>query len=185
MSNYTQTTDFSAKDNLASGDSEKKILGADVDAEFTAISTAITSKGDATTTIIPPNTQMFFIASAAPSGWTIVDTHNDKVIVLKNTSNVNSSAGTTGGNWSIGNTQLTLNAPNHTHSFSANTGNYGSTSAGALSGSGWIVHNQNHYHSVSGTTGAGGASAITKTGSMVNGTWRPAYVETIVCSKNA
>lgn len=185
MSNYTQTTDFSAKDNLASGDSEKKILGADIDAEFSAIATAITSKGDATDTIIPANTRMLFIASSAPSGWTIVDTYDDKVIVLKNTSNVNSSAGTTGGNWSIGNTQLTLNAPNHTHSFSANTSNYGSTSAGALSGSGWIVHNQNHYHSVSGNTGNPTATTVTKTGTMVNGNWRPAYVETIVCSKNA
>lgn len=46
MSNYTQTTDFSAKDALATGDPNKKIQGADVDTELDAISTAIASKAD-------------------------------------------------------------------------------------------------------------------------------------------
>jgi hypothetical protein len=46
MSDYTQITDFSAKDNLSSGDPEKLILGSDVDGEFSAIATAISSKYD-------------------------------------------------------------------------------------------------------------------------------------------
>jgi len=46
VSDYTQITDFSAKDALASGDANKKILGSDVDAELAAISTAIATKGD-------------------------------------------------------------------------------------------------------------------------------------------
>lgn len=46
MSNYTQTTDFSAKDSLASGDANKIITGASVDVEFAAISTAIATKAD-------------------------------------------------------------------------------------------------------------------------------------------
>jgi len=46
VSNYTQITDFSAKDALASGDANKKILGSDMDAELAAISTAIATKGD-------------------------------------------------------------------------------------------------------------------------------------------
>lgn len=44
MSDYSQTTDFSAKDSLTTGDPEKVILGADVDVELSAISTAIASK---------------------------------------------------------------------------------------------------------------------------------------------
>lgn len=48
MSDYTQITDFSAKDNLSSGDAEKIVLGADFDAEFAAIATAIASKVDTT-----------------------------------------------------------------------------------------------------------------------------------------
>ena len=44
MSNYTQTTDFSAKDNLASGNANKVIKGSDFDTEFSAIATAIATK---------------------------------------------------------------------------------------------------------------------------------------------
>lgn len=46
MADYTQITDFSAKDALTTGDPEKIILGADLDAELSAISTAIASKYD-------------------------------------------------------------------------------------------------------------------------------------------
>jgi hypothetical protein len=46
MADYTQITDFSAKDALPTGNSEKVILGADVDGELSAIATAIASKYD-------------------------------------------------------------------------------------------------------------------------------------------
>ena len=46
MSNYTPITDFSAKDALATGNPSKLILGSEVDAEFAAIQTAISSKLD-------------------------------------------------------------------------------------------------------------------------------------------
>jgi hypothetical protein len=46
VSDYTKTTDFAAKDSLSSGDPEKIILGADLDAEFEALETAIASKAD-------------------------------------------------------------------------------------------------------------------------------------------
>ena len=46
MSNYTPVNDFSAKDAFASGNPSKLILGADIDAETSAIQTAIASKYD-------------------------------------------------------------------------------------------------------------------------------------------
>ena len=46
MSNYTKTTDFSAKDALASGDPLKLAVGAEVDAEFDAIVVAVATKED-------------------------------------------------------------------------------------------------------------------------------------------
>lgn len=46
MADYTQTTDFSAKDNLPTGNASKVIKGSDVDAELAAISTAIGSKAE-------------------------------------------------------------------------------------------------------------------------------------------
>lgn len=46
MSNYTKTTNFTAKDTLASGDSNKIVRGSEFDTEFNAISSAISSKAD-------------------------------------------------------------------------------------------------------------------------------------------
>ncbi len=46
MSNYTQITNFTAKDVLASGDPLKIIKGSDVDAEFAAIAKAIETKAN-------------------------------------------------------------------------------------------------------------------------------------------
>jgi len=46
MSNYTKTTNFTAKDSLPSGDSGKVIRGSEFDTEFNAISAAIASKAN-------------------------------------------------------------------------------------------------------------------------------------------
>jgi len=46
MSNYTKTTNFTAKDSLPSGDSGKVIRGSEFDTEFNAISTAVATKAD-------------------------------------------------------------------------------------------------------------------------------------------
>lgn len=46
MSDYTYSANLAAKDNLASGDTNKKILGATLETEFEAVETAIASKVD-------------------------------------------------------------------------------------------------------------------------------------------
>lgn len=46
MSDYSVTTDFSAKDALSTGDPEKLILGSDFDTEFDAIAVAVATKYD-------------------------------------------------------------------------------------------------------------------------------------------
>lgn len=46
MSNYTKTTNFTAKDSLASGDTNKIVRGSEIDTEFTNIATAVSSKAD-------------------------------------------------------------------------------------------------------------------------------------------
>ena len=50
MANYTKTTNFAAKDSLASGNASKVVKGSEIDAEFTAIQTAIATKADGTFT---------------------------------------------------------------------------------------------------------------------------------------
>lgn len=46
MSNYTKTTNFTAKDSLTTGDSNKIVRGSEFDTEFNAISAAIATKAD-------------------------------------------------------------------------------------------------------------------------------------------
>ena len=46
MSTYTKTTNFTAKDNLTSGDPAKVIKGSEFDTEFNSIETAVNSKAD-------------------------------------------------------------------------------------------------------------------------------------------
>ena len=46
MSNYTKTTNFTAKDNLPTGNPAKIIKGADFDIEFDALVTAVNSKAN-------------------------------------------------------------------------------------------------------------------------------------------
>lgn len=46
MANYVKSTNFTAKDSLPSGNSGKIIKGAEIDTEFTAIASAISSKAD-------------------------------------------------------------------------------------------------------------------------------------------
>jgi hypothetical protein len=50
MANYTKTTNFAAKDSLASGNASKVVKGTEIDTEFTNIQTAILTKADGTFT---------------------------------------------------------------------------------------------------------------------------------------
>lgn len=46
MANYTKATNFAAKDSLPSGNSGKIVKGTEIDTEFTAIASAVSSKAD-------------------------------------------------------------------------------------------------------------------------------------------
>ena len=46
MSNYTKTTNFTAKDTLPTGNPAKIIKGSDFDTEFDALVTAVASKAN-------------------------------------------------------------------------------------------------------------------------------------------
>lgn len=52
MSNYSKLTNFTAKDSLPSGDANKIIKGSEIDAEFVAISSAITSKANSASPVL-------------------------------------------------------------------------------------------------------------------------------------
>ena len=52
MSNYSKLTNFTAKDSLPTGDSNKIIKGTEIDAEFVAIAAAITSKANSASSVL-------------------------------------------------------------------------------------------------------------------------------------
>jgi hypothetical protein len=57
MSNYTKSTNFTAKDTLLAGDPNKIIKGLDFDTEFDALQTAVNSKADAANALLTGTTQ--------------------------------------------------------------------------------------------------------------------------------
>jgi hypothetical protein len=65
MSNYTKSTDFAAKDSLASGNASKIVKGTEIDTEFNNIATAVATKAD----LASPT---FTGTPALPSGTTAV-----------------------------------------------------------------------------------------------------------------
>jgi hypothetical protein len=74
VSNYSQSTFFAPKDNLATGNPNKIIYGSDIDAELSAISTAIATKAEsldltATTTDIIPDVDNNNDIGSATKRW--------------------------------------------------------------------------------------------------------------------
>ena len=227
MANYTRTQNFTVKDSLDTGDAEKIISGADMDGELNAIATAIATKTESS---FESGTKMVFVGTAAPTGWTLVTTYDDRVLVVQN-----SATESTAGNWTISGTELTLassgNLPNHTHTLShthsignhvhainnhthsagnykitltnginvGGGGQYGSnTSSIDVSGNSGNPNSlPNTDNPASGNTGNANTnttsnpsseslsvSTVVNGGTMVNGNYRPAYVNTFICSKN-
>ena len=198
MSNYTRVENFTAKDSLESGDAEKIISGADIDSEFNAIATAIATKED-TGGVIPSGTKMLFVTSSAPTGWTLVTTYDDVVPIIQNAASI-----ATGGNWTIGTSTLqgastshthnynhTHGIGNHVHAINNHTHSDGNYSIDVSGNSGNPNNLPNTDNPASGntsnpnsaTTGST-TSNVVLSGNAVDGNWRPAYLNTVICSKN-
>ena len=83
MSNYTKSTDFAAKDALASGNAGKIVKGTEIDTEFNNIATAVATKADTasptftgtvtipTATITTANVSTLTATSATISGGSV------------------------------------------------------------------------------------------------------------------
>jgi len=72
MSNYTKATNFASKDSLSTGNALKIIKGTEIDTEFNAISTAISSKKDSTDSDLPSqsgNSGKFLTTDGSSASW--------------------------------------------------------------------------------------------------------------------
>lgn len=85
MTDYTQATNFTAKDNLTTGDANKRIMGSTVDAELALISAAIASKANTSGVVAVTGgtfTGNVTVAKASGSTTLAVDAADDAVLVL-------------------------------------------------------------------------------------------------------
>jgi len=80
MSDYTKATNFTLKDDLTTGDPGKVIKGSEIDAEYTAIASAVASKADLNsptftgTPTLPSGTIATTVADTADSSTKIATT---------------------------------------------------------------------------------------------------------------
>jgi hypothetical protein len=145
-------------------------------------------------TIIPTGSKVIFAQASAPTGWTQDASMNDRVLRV-----VSGAGGAQGGSWVISGLSsaayaLTINdIPAHGHPYqhkggietSSDSGSTGGILTGTLGG----TYTAPAYsgppddatgHAIGGT-GGGAAHAHSLSH---DGSWRPAYVDVIVCTKN-
>ena len=149
---------------------------------------AVYDKIEALSTPIPSGTKMLFYQDTAPSGWTIDNTLDDKLVYITKGSAASGQTG--GGVHSSG----TWTQPNHTHSTPDHTltvdeipsHRHGIGSTVAAASVGGTVNNASASLSYYSTyTGGGKAHNHGSTGDGASAnTWRPAAYNFIVCSKN-
>lgn len=137
----------------------------------------------------PAGTKMLFYQDTAPTGWTIQNTLNDKLVFITKGSVAGGQTGgavhstgswtITGFGGSVDGHALTIAelAPhNHTTDAAGNVGPHGEYTpyaAGYVAGS------------VTGTTGSGAAHVHTISSALTqNGAWRPAAYNCIICAKD-
>jgi hypothetical protein len=145
----------------------------------------ITNNGAINVQFFPSGTVLPFIQAAAPTGWVQIVGLNDQVL---RTTNGAGAGG--GGSWTISGLSAATSVaghalnqgeiPSHTHNVSAVTSTGGTV--GFNSGNSIFLGQ----FAITSDGGTGGNAAHThgaNTSVSADGTWRPAYVNTIVCSK--
>ena len=137
------------------------------------------------TAVIPTGTKMLFYADVAPTGWTIDNTLNDKVVFVTSGSAAGGEVG--GGAHSTG----TWTQPSHTHTGPSHTHTVthsGWTAVGTAGASGVLaVHGADPslaaVHRASAAIASGASGTAASGASATAATWRPAAYCCIVCAK--
>jgi len=143
----------------------------------------------------PAGTKMLFYQDTAPTGWTIDDTLNDKLVFITKGS---AAGGQTGGgvhstgSWTVsglsGNTgyyTLTISdIPSHSHVIdpASEYGPYGDFSVGSSGGGKGLLSGYGPLSTA--VAGGGGGHRHTASSITHDGTWRPAAYNCIICTKD-
>lgn len=123
MANYTKINNFTAKDSLASGNANKRVRGTEFDAEFNAISVAISTKSEFVAGMI-----MMWSGSivSIPVGFALCDgtsgtpdLRNRFVVGAGSTYAVNATGGSTNATLVSHTHTATVTDPGHNHTVTA------------------------------------------------------------------
>jgi hypothetical protein len=137
---------------------------------------------------IPPGTKMLFYQDTAPTGWTIDNTLNDKLVFITKGSAAGGQTG--GGAHSTGSWTISgLTGPSHTHTGPSHTHSVPRDGWGEqLNTVGGRLRTGNVDEATGdNTTGAGGTGETGAAGTGTvssNATWRPAAYNCIICSRD-
>jgi hypothetical protein len=132
---------------------------------------------------IPAGTRMMFVQNTVPTGWTFDSSLNDRVVLV---TNILGSGGTSGGDWDITGLSADPHAldiseiPSHQHDIFGGGG-----------GDENVTYNFNGPDGSASHSGVGGRPTELAGGGVSHshavssdGTWRPNYVNVIICTKN-
>ena len=194
MSNYTKATNFASKDALSTGNPAKVIKGTEIDAEYTAIASAISSKADSnsptftgtplaptasagtsTTQIASTAFVATAVAGAIPSGGIIIWSGSSASIpsgwVLCNGSNSTPDLRDrfvvgAGSTYSVGGTGGSANAITVSHTHTATTASDGTHNHDVVGtkSDGYTIYGADKFYTVSSSGPAQYVDTIKSTG---------------------
>jgi len=139
---------------------------------------------------IPSGTKMLFYQAAAPTGWTQYTSLDDKMLRV-----VQGAGAGTGGSWTVSGLSSST-VSNHSHSVGSHTHGPGTLATQTISSNDNFAGGSNPFPNLvnatlsiasgvtaasTGDTGAAGGHSHTIS---QDGTWRPAYADVIICTKD-
>lgn len=130
---------------------------------------------------IPSGTIMLFLQAAAPTGWTQVNTWNDRVLRVVDNTGVGAH---TAGSWTISGLSVdshiltVAEMPAHTHTLKA----FGDVANDTVNGPAFLGGLQ--YQSATLPSNSTGGDGGHTHGLTAGSAWRPSYVDAIACSKD-
>ncbi len=207
ISDLVSANPVGATDSYVDGDNHLRNLKLALKNTFTALNGAVNSShtelslmaSKTAGALMASGNKTEFMQAAAPSGWTQDTALNDKIIRVASGAGAASGGTWLPSGWTVGGTALAeTQIPSHTHTVQAggdhthsmkieSTGGGAADATVATGGDSANINSpsatssDSHSHTINST---GGGAAHAHSGVYTGDTWRPAYVDVIICAKS-